>query len=556
MGPGDGSVDPVEARAPLGAMQLAVDPVVADGDPEGRLDVDFVEFVPVDDLHLAADDQARVVLLHLRAVLDPVGLERGGDPVVGEQLEPVADAVRARLEVGVLGEAALVRGDGLHALGGAPLGRIERVPAAQAVRAAVARWGRRAVTFAADRARREHPRGAPGSTVGRQRERGLAAIVERVGDLHVAVEAIVVVGVDRWAVVVEDLGGYEHAPVRAEVGRLEGNETRVPPRADLHLRGALGRVIGHAEVHRAGGGEVARARRVRPLGRVERFDRLGDDEVQIGEALAVAVADHVDWRAVDGEGDVRPVVGVEAAEEVLLRLAAAGVLHGEQTGDRLDEVLRLVARAEHQLVVAGVRVGRRGRRRGRALGDDQGRLIGAALLGEPGAVARGGSGCRRRVAHRRCGCRRTCRSRLARKREGERQLQRRAERSVASPGGLEGPALHRQGRGLVEAMPRRLADDDRLDRAVLADLQLEPHGPLEPVVERLGRILRRRVHLEDRRGGVLRLGREARSAGILRVARGGNRHDGEARETGEGPGRSEESIHSSFRSGSTVSEKS
>ena len=110
-------------------------------------------------------------------------------------------------------------------------------------------------------------------------------------------------------------------------------------------------------VDRARGGEVPHAGGVGPLRRVERVDGLGDDEVQIGEALPVGVAHRVDRRAVDEEGDVGPVVQVEAAQEVLLRLAAAGVLHGEEPGDRLEHALRAEARAEAELRLPRRRLG-------------------------------------------------------------------------------------------------------------------------------------------------------------------------------------------------------
>jgi len=52
----------------------------------------------------------------------------------------------------------------------------------------------------------------------------------------------------------------------------------------------------------------------------------------------VAVADHVDGDAVDEEGDVCAVVGVEAAEEVLVGFAAACVLYGEESWNGFEDV--------------------------------------------------------------------------------------------------------------------------------------------------------------------------------------------------------------------------
>ncbi len=60
--------------------------------------------------------------------------------------------------------------------------------------------------------------------------------------------------------------------------------------------------------------------------------------MEIGEALSMAVAHHVDGDAVDRKGHVRPVIGVEAAEEVLIGFPAPGVLHRKEPGHRFEDV--------------------------------------------------------------------------------------------------------------------------------------------------------------------------------------------------------------------------
>src|SRR5713101_7435012 len=68
----------------------------------------------------------------------------------------------------------------------------------------------------------------------------------------------------------------------------------------------------------------------RALVHVDVLDDLGDEPVEIGVPLAVRMRHHVDGNAVHGDGDVRPVVGVEAAQKDLLRLAASSVLRNQE----------------------------------------------------------------------------------------------------------------------------------------------------------------------------------------------------------------------------------
>ena len=83
---------------------------------------------------------------------------------------------------------------------------------------------------------------------------------------------------------------------------------------------------------RSRGREVPVLRLVSALVHVHVFDDLGDEPVEIGVPLAVRVRHHVDGNAVDGDGDVRPVVGVETAQKDLLRLATSSVLRNQEAG--------------------------------------------------------------------------------------------------------------------------------------------------------------------------------------------------------------------------------
>ena len=73
------------------------------------------------------------------------------------------------------------------------------------------------------------------------------------------------------------------------------------------------------------------------LGVVDALHVFGDDEVEVGVALPVGVRAEVDGQAVDAEGEVGAVVEVEAAEEILVGFAAAGMLRDDDSGDDFEE---------------------------------------------------------------------------------------------------------------------------------------------------------------------------------------------------------------------------
>src|SRR5215472_11387146 len=61
--------------------------------------------------------------------------------------------------------------------------------------------------------------------------------------------------------------------------------------------------------------------------------------MQVGVPLAVTVAWHVDGNTVDRKGDIGAVVGVETAQEELIRFAPTLVLSSDQPGHDLDDRL-------------------------------------------------------------------------------------------------------------------------------------------------------------------------------------------------------------------------
>ena len=106
--------------------------------------------------------------------------------------------------------------------------------------------------------------------------------------------------------------------------------------------------VARPHLHGRGSREVAELGKVRALVEVDALHRLGDEEVQVGVALAVRVADQVHGHPVDRQRDVRAVIGVEASDQILVGLSAAGMLRDDQArhrakhvGRRLDEQIAI-----------------------------------------------------------------------------------------------------------------------------------------------------------------------------------------------------------------------
>ena len=77
-----------------------------------------------------------------------------------------------------------------------------------------------------------------------------------------------------------------------------------------------------------------------PLRELHAADQLGNQEVEIRVALAVRVRRHVHRHAGDRGGEVGAVIEIEAAQEVLVRLALAAVLRDDDAGHGLQHFAR------------------------------------------------------------------------------------------------------------------------------------------------------------------------------------------------------------------------
>jgi hypothetical protein len=128
----------------------------------------------------------------------------------------------------------------------------------------------------------------------------------------------------------------------------------------------LGHHVERDELDGARGGEVTIFDEVGALEGVHLLDRLGDQEVQVGVALAVGVRAQVHRHAVHEERDVGAVIGVEPPQHVLLGLAPALVLAHDQAGHQPEDVGRPAVGQQLEVLTGDQQLrGRRHRRRRR-----------------------------------------------------------------------------------------------------------------------------------------------------------------------------------------------
>ena len=124
--------------------------------------------------------------------------------------------------------------------------------------------------------------------------------------------------------------------------------------------------------------EISDVGAVWSLGVVDLLDKLGDDEVEVAIALAVAVGPQIDRHAVDEGREVRAMIEVEAAQEILVGLAAARVLGCDQTGNDFKQLADALDGPVVEVDLADLtlrrRCGNADQVRG-APGDDDGRAI-------------------------------------------------------------------------------------------------------------------------------------------------------------------------------------
>ena len=104
-------------------------------------------------------------------------------------------------------------------------------------------------------------------------------------------------------------------------------------------------------MYRSHGAKVADIGVVRPLGIREPVDELRDHEIEVRITLTVRVRRLVDGHAVHISLEVRAVVEVVPAHQILIGFALAAVQRHDETRDGLQQLTGPVDRQELQLLV-------------------------------------------------------------------------------------------------------------------------------------------------------------------------------------------------------------
>ena len=135
----------------------------------------------------------------------------------------------------------------------------------------------------------------------------------------------------------------------ADGGVVRDHGAAIAELADFGLGDAEGQRVEIADVEGPGGAEIADLGIIRPLAVIHALDEFGNGEVEVGIALAMAVADHVDRQAVDADRQVGAVIEVEAAQVILVGLAAARMLADDDAGDIFHDLAGAQQRAQRQV---------------------------------------------------------------------------------------------------------------------------------------------------------------------------------------------------------------
>jgi hypothetical protein len=104
------------------------------------------------------------------------------------------------------------------------------------------------------------------------------------------------------------------------------------------------------DADRSGGGEVTILDRIWPFMKVEPSGEFGDQPVDIGPPLTVAMAALVDEHSVDGGAEIGAMIEVKAAQIILVGLALAAVLTDDQARGCLEQLARPIDLACSELL--------------------------------------------------------------------------------------------------------------------------------------------------------------------------------------------------------------
>src|SRR5579883_154098 len=127
--------------------------------------------------------------------------------------------------------------------------------------------------------------------------------------------------------------------------RYAENGPAVAIRASFYLKEVLGQRLEEFKMGRSSRAIVANVGVIRTFFEIDPLHKLRDHRVHVRVALAVRVRRQVQRHIVEENGEIRAVVKIEAPQEILVGLPAAGVLSDDESRNRLQNLSRTQNRA-------------------------------------------------------------------------------------------------------------------------------------------------------------------------------------------------------------------
>jgi hypothetical protein len=150
-----------------------------------------------------------------------------------------------------------------------------------------------------------------------------------------AVDAPEIVRIDPRPVAARSFQRIQQRAVAERTG-IDQQAAPVPVLADAGFGDAPLDGVPDAQARRTRRREVALFGVIRTLPVIDAIDQLRNEPVQIGVAMAMRVGRHVGRHAVDKGREIGAVIEIEAAQEVLVRLAAPAVLRDDDAGHEFE----------------------------------------------------------------------------------------------------------------------------------------------------------------------------------------------------------------------------
>ena len=133
---------------------------------------------------------------------------------------------------------------------------------------------------------------------------------------------------------------------------ISRNQAKFIFQAEGYFREAfLQRVIGLHRI-RTSQREVTGVGEVGAFLKFDSLDDLGNDEIQVHITLSMGMGAEINWHAIEVGREIRAMIEVDAAQEVLIRLAGAAVLRGDHARHDFYQLGNSGQRSSRKITVA------------------------------------------------------------------------------------------------------------------------------------------------------------------------------------------------------------